>query len=225
MGFRPTLENNVLRGRFPRRTLLLRNVVDLSSLRGLGTRRLDREVDQLHDLVGERRVGQGKAVDLAHPRGHGDAGDEPNTFRRNEIRRSQRRVLAAEPLAGRDLEERLLRGAGQDSVLRRRRGASFSRAMTTVERGPSNTLPSLLTKITSSAPNVAAYRSAAMFVAYDKVFAPSSCHGALADRSTEYPRASVSTDTPSRRASRIRSDTGPTVTKSGRGRHRTRGRG
>ena len=89
----------------------------------------------------------------------------------------------------------------------------LSRTITTVERGPSNTLPSELTKITSSAPKFAAYRSAAMLVAYDNVFAPSSCQGARAERSTEKPRSRVITDNPDSRTCLTRSATGPTITK------------
>ncbi len=83
-------------------------------------------------------------------------------------------------------------GAGVTKVVPRRR---ISDAV-----GASSTKASLVVKIASSAPRRCASRRAAMFTAYDSVFAPSSSHGARAGVSSAYPRSRVTTRMPRVRA-------------------------
>ena len=84
-------------------------------------------------------------------------------------------------------------------------------AHTTDAVGASRTTPSVLTKITSSAPRRSASRSAAMFTAYDSVLTPPSNQGASANAAPVKPRSSVITRNPSRRCCQTDSARGRTV--------------
>jgi len=73
-------------------------------------------------------------------------------------------------------------------------------SQTSDEVGPSRAYPSVETQRTSSTPLAAPHRRDAMFTAYERVFAPASCHGAVGGSVTETASVAVPTEMPSLRA-------------------------